>query len=438
MAEEAGQSPVAVDEAEAVMDSPPESESAEAPVEVGAAVAGAAAMTEAPAGEEPEGAPPVIEADPEPVETTVGNPPVETSAASSEPETSEMGTADMEPESDEDVFPPVADPEPETVEEPLEVVEDPPVEMSPDPEEELPIVEPLRADPAAPVPDPETLGPSEPAAPAPAEAMISAATLAQIEMWTDADSDTRDISLILMRGREPALGVDPGALRLRVGGSNVPIEMLGDAVSSPLSLGLAVDVATEEIDIWPGARGSLASLTGRASGGRGQVFVATSFGVGPWGEEPGAPESALGSSPGTNIARIVTAALARFAEQRGRTFLMVLTDGRNEPTKAEWSEAMSAAAASGVPILVVALWDDDFSHRTRKNLKELTVVSGGSLFLVQGSSQLDSAADRFGRLLDGSYALRFKSTSIPGGKPTSITVSASEKGLDVSAPKSIR
>ncbi len=91
-----------------------------------------------------------------------------------------------------------------------------------------------------------------------------------------------------------------------------------------------------------------------------------------------------------------------------------------------------------MPILVIALWDDGFSNRTRKNLKKLTDDSGGSLFLVQGRAQLESAADRFGRYLDGGYSLRFRSSGGDRQTVTTISVSASEKELDVSAPKSIR
>ena len=139
-----------------------------------------------------------------------------------------------------------------------------------------------------------------------------------------------------------------------------------------------------------------------------------------------------------NVTQLVIASLERFEDRRGRTFLVVLTDGRGEPTKEEWQQATDSAGAAGVPILVIALWDDDFNNRSRKNLKKLTEASGGSLFLVQGRAQLESAADRFGRYLDGGYSIRFKS---PGGDRqavTTISVSASDKELDVSAPKSIR
>lgn len=386
-------------EAPAAAAPPPKPTAGNAPVVSGAAAAGAAAMPEAPqqmeeaAPEAPEGAPkvpPILEAAPEvkkPDEADVASPPIEEPAA---------------------------------------------------PEEELPTVEPLRAEPPPRSSESETVRPGAPAVPAPVAVPMSAEVAARLAEWEKAAADTRDFSVMVMRGREPVRDVGMRDLRLRVGGSVAPIERLGGAENAPLLLGLAVDVASDEIGGWSGARGSLAPLAERAGGGRGRLFVATPEGVGGWGAEPADSGQSTAALAGGNVAQLVIASLEPFAGQRGRAFLVVLTDGRNEPTKAEWNEATLAAGSAGVPILVVALWDDQFSHRTRKNLKQLTVVSGGSLFLVQGSSQLDSAADRFGRLLDGSYALRFRPPSVPQGKTTSISVTSTSRELQVTAPKSIR
>jgi hypothetical protein len=185
-------------------------------------------------------------------------------------------------------------------------------------------------------------------------------------------------------------------------------------------------------------QGSLSPIVGRAGGGRGRLFVATAGGVGAWDADMDAPGGVTLAQTSENVAGLVIASIERFRGLHGRTFLVVLTDGRDEPTKEEWQEAADRAGEAGVPILVIALWDDQFNNRIRKNLKKLAEISGGSLFLVQGRAQLESAADRFGRYLDGGYSLRFKA---PGGDrqtATSISVSASDKELDVSAPKSIR
>jgi hypothetical protein len=243
--------------------------------------------------------------------------------------------------------------------------------------------------------------------------------------------------MIVTRGREPATDIDPSALHLRVGGSQVPVESLGGAGNAPLLLGLAIDVAAEEVGDWPGMQGSLSPIVERAGGGRGRLFVASVSGVGDWDNDP-ASSGKSGSRGSMNISQLVIASLERFEGSRGRTFLVVLTDGRNEPSKEEWQQVNSSAGEAGVPILVIALWDDGFSNRTRKNLKKLTEDSGGSLFLVQGRAQLESAADRFGRYLDGGYSLRFRSSGGDRQTVTTISVSASDKELDVSAPKSIR
>jgi len=305
-------------------------------------------------------------------------------------------------------------------------------------EEEAPLVEPLRADPQAQAAEPEAIASRQQAEPAPAIVPVSAELAARYEEWGRAAEDTREFSVIILRGRESARGIGAADLRLRVGGSEVPVERLGDVETAPLLLGLAIDVMPGEIDGWSGMRGSLEPIVERAGDGRGRLFVATSAGVGAWGADMDAPGGVTMAQTSENVARLVIASLEPFEGRRGRTFLVVLTDGRGEPAKDEWQQATDAAGAAGVPILVIALWDDDFNNRNRKNLKKLADISGGSLFLVQGRAQLESAADRFGRYLDGGYSVRFK---YPGGdrqNATTISLSASDKEVDVSAPKTIR
>jgi hypothetical protein len=411
-------------------DEPAESAAVDEPVVAGAAALGAAAAAEDSSPTDRKEEKTVVEAPPDPVEEVPDSAAAETVATDTGAEIDQPAAAEVDAEAEAETSTDVS------------TSESPPTEEPPVVEEEQAIVEPLRADPPPEAAEPGTVAPGEPAptapAPEPLAVPLSAETAARYDEWQQAEPDTREFSIVVTRGREPELGLDPGVLRLRVGGSDMVIEKLGSPENSPLLLGLAIDVSSEEVDGWTGARGSLASLSDRAGGGRGRVFVATPAGVGAWSTEPKPPPPGGDDTGGGNVASLVKESLKPFIDQRGREFLIVLTDGRNEPSKAEWSDATAVAAASGVPILVVALWDGDFSQRTRKNLKQLTEVSGGSLFLVQGTSQLDSAADRFGRLLDGSYALRFKSASEPTGKPIQISVTSSDKKLDVRAPKSIR
>jgi hypothetical protein len=303
---------------------------------------------------------------------------------------------------------------------------------------EPPLVEPLRADPPPQAAEPQATGPREAPDPAPRAVLVSADLAARYEQWFRAESETREFSVVMLRGREPAENLDATDLRLRIGGSEVAVEKLGGVESAPLLLGLAIDVGPGEVDGWSGMQGSLAPIVNRAVGGRGLIFVANPSGVGDWATEPGSPDRSFGSQAPVNVARLVMASLEKFEGRRGRTFLVVLTDGRSEPSKEEWQQATDSAGAAGVPVLVVALWDEEFSSRTRKSLKNLTVVSGGSLFLVQGRAQLESAADRFGRYLDGGYSIRFMPPTAAQDTVTSVSVSASDRTVDISAPKTIR
>jgi len=404
------------EDAEITAETTPEPPISDEPEIVGPAVVGAAAI--------PEILEPVAEE--KPVDIEEAEPPEKPPIEETEPPIDQPGKDEVVPDAERDLMTVDDEAEPPLIEEPAEVAEEPP------------LVEPLRADPPPLTAEPEVIVPRQQLESGPAMVPVSAELAARYEEWGSAGPDTREFSVVILRGREPAKSIDVTGLRLRVGGSEVPVEGLGDLESAPLLLGLAIDVGPDEIDDWSGMQGSLAPIVERAGDGRGRLFVANPSGVGRWDAGSAPPDRVGGSRALMNVSQLVTASLERFDGRRGRTFLVLLTDGRNEPSKEEWQQATESAGAAGVPILVVALWDDDFKNRSRKNLKKLTEVSGGSLFLVQGRAQLESAADRFGRYLDGGYSIRFKS---PGGDRqtvTTISVSASDKELDVSAPKTIR
>jgi len=403
------------EDAESIAETAPEPPRADAPAIVESAAVGAAAM--------PEMSEPVTNQEPVEIERSEPEPVAE--SAPEEAPVEEIEPTMVPPEKREVV------PEPEGEGPVTEDGLEPQVEA----EEQPPLVEPLRAEPPPQTAAPEPAAPPQPEEPA---APVSAALAARYEEWGNAEPDIREFSLTITRGREPAMDIEPIDVQLRVGGSRVPVERLGGVKNAPLLLGLAIDVAADEADNWPGMQGSLSPIVGRAGGGRGRLFVATPDSIGAWGTEPDAPTGGTESQISKNAARLVIASIERFKGMHGRTFLVVLTDGRNEPAREDWQEATEAAGEAGVPILVIALWDDAFNQRTRKNLKKLTEVSGGSLFLVQGKPQLESAADRFGRFLDGGYSLRFRSPAGDRQTVTSISVTASDKDLDVSAPKSVR
>ena len=301
-----------------------------------------------------------------------------------------------------------------------------------------PVAEPLRASESAPVVEPLRSGAAPVAAAAKAvPAPVPDDVAANIEAWADAGPQTTDMTAVVSRDREPVSGLIPAALRLQVGKDEVPIVAIGDAGNSPLYLGVAVDLSPEQVYQIPAIGCALAPLAERTRGGRGRVFVATDSDQSGWDVDPGKISEALESPVGGDLATLVISSLARFEGQRGRTFLILVTDGRFDTSKAAWGDAAAAVDRAGIPILVLALWDDRFPQRARKNLQQITAASGGRLFLVQAGDQLGGGVERFGRIIDAGVALRFQRP--PGMKsPTSVSLKADDRTVEVTAPKMIR
>jgi hypothetical protein len=324
-----------------------------------------------------------------------------------------------------------------------------PSEPAPEPESEAEIttieetvqpaiVEPLRSTEPAAVVEPlrtenATVAAIEKAVPVPLPDDVAAA----YEAWTDADLGTTDMTVIVSRGRESVPGLTPGALRLRIAKAEVPIKGIGDAGNSPLYLGVAVDLSPAAASKWPAIGRGLEPLVERAGGGRGRVFVATDGAETDWDVDPRKISEVLESPAGGDLATLIVTSLARFEGQRGRTFLILLTDGRFDTSKAVWADATAAVDRAGVPILVLAMWNDEFPQRARKTLQQIAAASGGRLFLVQGIDQFGGVVERYGRTIDAGIALRFE---MPAGmkSPSSVSVDANDRSIEVIAPKMIR
>jgi len=324
--------------------------------------------------------------------------------------------------------PPEPEPQPEPEPEPIAIEEEipPPIAEPLPATEPAPVVEPLRSEaaPAAAV---------EKTVPAPLPADIAAT----YEAWADAGPQTTEMTVVASRGRDPVPGLTPATLRLQVGKGDVPIVAIGDVRNSPLYLGVAVDLSPVGISEWPAVGRALEPLAERAGGGRGRVFVATDGDQSGWEIDPGKISEALGSPAGGDLATLVITSLARFEEQRGRSFLILVTDGRFDTSKAFWSDAAMAVDRAGVPILVLALWDKKFPQRARKHLQQMASASGGRLFLIQAPDQLGGAVDRYGRVIDAGVALRFQRP--PGMKsPSPVSVKANDQSIEITAPRMIR
>ncbi|MFV2073003.1 MAG: hypothetical protein ACC742_10185 [Thermoanaerobaculales bacterium] len=273
---------------------------------------------------------------------------------------------------------------------------------------------------------------AEPVEEAPAE------LVAAFEAWEAADPSTRDLTVIVTNNGGPVRGLRTEDLRLRVGGTPVQIEAVGDAETAPLLLGIVVDLSPGVAEGWGDVRGRLAPLAGRAGGGRGRLFIAPAAEGTEWQIGSSSFSEAPPGVSDAGLASLIASSLVRFEGRRGRTFLLVVTDGRADVSRTAWKEAIQVSAEAGVPVLVIALWEADFNQRVRKELRRVADLSGGRLFLVQGAGQLDGVVARYGGMLDGGVALRFQAEEGTTGASRAVSLESAVTGYRVRFPKKIR
>jgi hypothetical protein len=293
-----------------------------------------------------------------------------------------------------------------------------------------PVVEPLRAERSA--DDAAAAARAEPAASPPVVDQISLAR------WGQADPDTRDLTVRMSRQGKPVVGLSAGQIQVEFSSSQVPVVAVGDADSAPLLMGFAFDLSPQSAVDWQRISRGLDPLMERARDGRGRAFVATVGEVGGWNEQPTTFEDEVDEVAGGDLAGLISDSLRQFEGLRGRSVLLVVTDGRSQPSKDEWRRVAASVETAGVPVLVASLWDDRFSQRLRKQLSEVAASSGGRSFLVQGADQFVSVVERFGPLIDTTVALRIEVVSLTGDRAFNLSVSTTDPTVEVAAPKSIR
>lgn len=91
-------------------------------------------------------------------------------------------------------------------------------------------------------------------------------------------------------------------------------------------------------------------------------------------------DAATANAPG-----ILRAALSSSLTSHFGAPVVLITDGRRQASNAAWKEAQTAARSGDVPVLVVGLWNSDFSSGLQKKLRKIASQSGGRLFFLQES-----------------------------------------------------
>jgi hypothetical protein len=137
-----------------------------------------------------------------------------------------------------------------------------------------------------------------------------------------------------------------------------------------------------------------------------------------------------------DLAALVTAAAQSTAGRRGRSFLVVVTDGSDASGKAAWRDASAAAETAGVPVFVIGLRDSGFDDQARSALSRVAEVTGGRSYFLGSAGMAGMTLDYLGELLDASLALAFRPPA-SGQSPREVKVEVVNRDWQVHYPRRI-
>jgi hypothetical protein len=248
-----------------------------------------------------------------------------------------------------------------------------------------------------------------------------------------------DVTVIVTERNRPILGLGPTAFQLRVGGSPVTVNAVGDAASAPLNLAIVADLAPDAGELADEIARQLGRFSLRTRNG-GDLLVATAVDPRPsWGA--GADSimrwaDATADGRPDDLAALVTAAAQSSAGRRGRSFLVVVTDGSDACGKTSWKEASAAAEAAGAPVFVIGLRDSEFDDQARSALGRVADASGGRSYFLGSAGMAGMTLDYLGELIDASLALAFRPPAT-GPSPREVKVEVVNRDWQVDYPRRI-
>ena len=299
-----------------------------------------------------------------------------------------------------------------------------------------PAPQPAIATPVPPTPErgvePTPTAVLEPVAePTPVEAAAGA--------WATAHPGMADLTVIVTERNRPILGLDRSAFRLRVGGSPATVEAAGDRNSAPLNLAIVADLGADAGDLVDEVARQLGRFSLRTRDGGALLVAGTAAPKPGWGASAddilGWADAAAAGRP-DDLAGLLASAAESFAGRRGRSFLVVVTDGSDSSGKAAWKDAAAAVEGAGVPVFVVGLRDSGFDDQARAGLSRAAEVTGGRSYYLGAAGMAGMTLDYLGELIDASYALAYRPPAAGPG-PREARVEVVNRDWQVHAPRRV-
>ncbi len=201
------------------------------------------------------------------------------------------------------------------------------------------------------------------------------------------------------------------------------VEVVGFSTTSdlPLSLGLVVDTSGSMQESFPAVRAAIEGFVGELVRPGDSVFLSTfDFDAKvrvPWTREVRAVSDALRATTpegGTSLHDALVVSLEEFRPRRGRTALVVLTDGEDTTSRTGWDVAMRFVRTMRVPIFPIGFRIGKLDVGVRGRLQTLARETGGYAFFAPKSGELGDAYAAIAAQLRSQYLLSYRSPSRKG------------------------
>ncbi len=201
------------------------------------------------------------------------------------------------------------------------------------------------------------------------------------------------------------------------------VEVVGFSRTSdlPLSLGLAVDTSGSMVDVFPAVRAAIAGFVAELLRPGDTVFLLTfdfdAKVVVPWtGEVRAVAEALRTKTPegGTSFHDALVMSLEEFRSRRGRTALVVLTDGEDTTSRTGWDVTTRFVRTMRVPIFPIGFRIGRLDVGVRSRLQTLARETGGQVFFAPKSGELGEAYASIAAQLRSQYLLSYRSPSRKG------------------------
>ncbi len=217
-------------------------------------------------------------------------------------------------------------------------------------------------------------------------------------------------------------GLSRDAFKVFEDGIEVPLDAFARTSELPLALGILVDTSGSMLPVFADVRGAVAGFATHLLRPGDRYFLMT-FSFEPqmqveWNGDPQGLAGALGRvtpDGGTSLYDAVVRALEQFRGRRGRSALVLLSDGDDTTSRTAWSAALRYAKTARVPVFTIGYGISKLEFVVRKQLDDLAGATGAQVFYAaKKGGDLEAVYRRIDEELRAQYLLAYRSPSTRG------------------------